>query len=181
MRPNQALQRTGSVCGLTVLPRFQLRRRSGWPLNTSSLGRTHSGLVLLRTRAVSPTRGPSRVSASGPHGPRRLHPLRSAASGSVRVLAGPALRSPSRLKLRSALGQGAASSTSPACGLTRQCSGPGVCAGLQCSPQIRAAVVAARPLIASSLGRTRLALDLRRSDAERRTTPSHPACPARAS
>ena len=39
VRPNQALQRTGSVCGFTLLARFQPRRRSGRPLNTSSLGR----------------------------------------------------------------------------------------------------------------------------------------------
>ncbi|MBB6440460.1 hypothetical protein HNQ78_000181 [Phycisphaera mikurensis] len=74
--PNQALQRTGRVCGFTVLFLFQARRQFGRPLNTSSLGRTPSGLVLLRTRAVLPTRGPSRVSAPLPHGPRRLLLLR---------------------------------------------------------------------------------------------------------
>ncbi|BAM03297.1 hypothetical protein PSMK_11380 [Phycisphaera mikurensis NBRC 102666] len=33
------MQRTGSARGFTLLSRFQLRRRSGRPLNTSSLGR----------------------------------------------------------------------------------------------------------------------------------------------
>ena len=39
MRPNQALQRTGSVCGFTVRSGNQARRQFGRPLNTSSLGR----------------------------------------------------------------------------------------------------------------------------------------------
>ena len=134
VRPNQALQRTGSVPGFTVLPQFQLRRRPGRPLNASSLGRTHSGLVLLRTCASSPTRGPSRVSASGAHGPRRgrrlrVQPvqlithlrrsprcvLRRGSAPAAHLVAPPAvfpLRSAawrsSRLKLHSALGQGAA-------------------------------------------------------------------------
>ena len=54
--PNQALQRTGSVCGFTLLSRFQQRRRSGRPLNASSLGRGQSGLIL-------PVRPPPRPSA----------------------------------------------------------------------------------------------------------------------
>ena len=42
VRPNQALQRTGSVCGFTLLSLFQARRQFGRPLNTSSLGRTQA-------------------------------------------------------------------------------------------------------------------------------------------
>ena len=43
-------------------------------------------------------------------------------------------------------------STSPACGLTRRCSGPAVCAGLQSAPRIRARRGFGRPLNTSSLG-----------------------------
>ena len=78
-RPNQALQRTGSVCGFTVLSRFQLRRRSGRPLNTSSLGRTKPGgwaplistlvgVAVGRTLACSPLsslRRPPRLQLAG--------------------------------------------------------------------------------------------------------------------
>ena len=45
-RPNQALQRTGSVPEFTVLPRFQLRCGFGRPLNFPSLG------ILLSSRSI---------------------------------------------------------------------------------------------------------------------------------
>ena len=118
--PNQALQRTGSVCGFTLLPWFQLRRGSGRPLNASSLGRTNRAVGL---------RSSARWRASPPAAARR-------ARRSVRCVGC------RRLQLASALVQSARCS-SAACGLTRRCSGPAGCAGSQCSSCSRPAVSSA--------------------------------------
>ena len=102
---------------------------------------------------------PRTVAGSSPSAPRSA--ARSPAAGPPRLFSRASsplvsLRSASRLGLvRHPVNAPRRSSRR---GLTRQCSGPGVCTGLQCFPRIRAAVVVARPLIASSLGRTQSGL-----------------------
>ena len=112
-RPNQALQRTGSVRGFTLLSPVPARRRSGRPLNASSLGRTN--------RAV----GGSLSRCSWGFTRWLLLTFLAALLAAVDVAASTSLPSRScSQQLRQ----------SAACGLTRRCSGPAVCAGLHCSP-----------------------------------------------
>ena len=83
--------------------------------------------------AASPIRGPSRVSAHRPHGPRRGRPLQNRPR-LLRRASSPLfpLRSASRPQLvRHPVG---VPRRSPRRGLTRRCSGPAGCAGLHCSP-----------------------------------------------
>ncbi len=97
-----------AVCaGLHCSPGFS--PSSVWPAAERFFVRPHpKRLVLLRTCAVFPIRGPSRVLAFWPHGPRRLHLLGSAAFSSVRVSSVPSLRSSPGLGRHSAVHQGAA-------------------------------------------------------------------------
>jgi|GEM_PF-6658974 len=72
--PNQALQRTGSVCGFKLLSKFQARRQFGRQLNASSLGSkitmtpeqiaetVRATLDELDSRSVSPTEREIRIS-----------------------------------------------------------------------------------------------------------------------
>ena len=131
VRPNQALQRTGSVCGFTVRSLFQARRRFGRPLNASSLGRGQSGLIFLVRPPPRPSAdcrgfppiGPTVRGAVARFGSAASPPSGVVAARSAAVcLAAPA-RPPSRRARRP-----------PRRGLTRRCSGPAVCAGLHCSP-----------------------------------------------
>ena len=107
------------------------RRRSGRPLNASSLGphpkRPGPGqnlAVVSRTVAGLSLLAPRSAARSSPAGQPRA--ARPASSPLV------SLRSSSRPRLPRSLGQ--PSSTFAACGLTRRCSGPAVLAGLHCSP-----------------------------------------------
>ena len=112
VRPNQALQRTGSVCGFTLLSLFQARRQFGRPLNTSSLGRTNRAVGGSLSRCSwGVTRRPVLGVLAA-----RLAAVGVAASSSPVLSCSQHLCQPA------------------ACGLTRRCSGPAVCAGLHCSP-----------------------------------------------
>ena len=106
----------------TALP-APARRRSGRPLNTSSLGRTSAGVVWSRSRGRRPGMphvGRSHARAAGVSRPRA-------------ALSRCGRRRGSRLSPPLSCGR-QLSPTPPACGLTRRCSGPAVCAGLHCSP-----------------------------------------------